>query len=170
VQQAAQYWFLFLSQGQHAMAKFTLNGKAVTVDVDPSTPILWTLRDNLNLTGTKFGCGAALCGACTVHLNGNPIRSCITPVSAAEGANITTIEAMAADKVGKAVQDAWVKNDVPQCGYCQSGQIMSATALLRTKKNPTDADIDAAMSGNICRCGTYQRIRAAIKDAGKALA
>ncbi|MFM2400197.1 MAG: hypothetical protein RL341_2354 [Pseudomonadota bacterium] len=152
------------------MAKFTLNGKAVSVDVDPATPILWTLRDNLNLTGTKFGCGAALCGACTVHLNGNPIRSCITPVSAAEGASITTIEAMAADKVGKAVQDAWVKNDVPQCGYCQSGQIMSATALLRTKKNPTDADIDAAMSGNICRCGTYQRIRAAIKDAGKALA
>ncbi|MGL4576245.1 MAG: (2Fe-2S)-binding protein [Burkholderiaceae bacterium] len=152
------------------MAKFTLNGKAVTVDVDPATPILWTLRDNLNLTGTKFGCGAALCGACTVHLNGNPIRSCITPVSAAEGASITTIEAMAADKVGKAVQDAWIKHDVPQCGYCQSGQIMSATALLRTKKNPTDADIDTAMSGNICRCGTYQRIRAAIKDAGKALA
>jgi isoquinoline 1-oxidoreductase subunit alpha len=152
------------------MAKFTLNGKAVSVDVDPATPILWTLRDNLNLTGTKFGCGAALCGACTVHLNGNPIRSCITPVSAAEGASITTIEAMAADKVGKAVQDAWVKNDVPQCGYCQSGQIMSATALLRTNKSPSDADIDAAMSGNICRCGTYQRIRAAIKDAGKALA
>jgi isoquinoline 1-oxidoreductase subunit alpha len=152
------------------MAKFTLNGKAVTVDVDPATPILWTLRDNLNLTGTKFGCGAALCGACTVHLNGNPIRACITPVSAAEGASITTIEAMAADKVGKAVQDAWVKHDVPQCGYCQSGQIMSATALLRTNKSPSDADIDAAMSGNICRCGTYQRIRAAIKDAGKALA
>jgi isoquinoline 1-oxidoreductase subunit alpha len=152
------------------MAKFMLNGKAVSVDVDPATPILWTLRDNLNLTGTKFGCGAALCGACTVHLNGNPIRSCITPVSAAEGASITTIEAMAADKVGKAVQDAWVKLDVPQCGYCQSGQIMSATALLRTNKSPSDADIDAAMSGNICRCGTYQRIRAAIKDAGKALA
>jgi isoquinoline 1-oxidoreductase subunit alpha len=152
------------------MAKFTLNGKAVTVDVDPSTPILWTIRDNLNLTGTKFGCGAALCGACTVHLNGNPIRSCVTPVSAAEGANITTIEAMAADKVGKAVQDAWVKHDVAQCGYCQSGQVMSATALLRTNKTPSDADIDAAMSGNICRCGTYQRIRAAIKDAGKALA
>jgi isoquinoline 1-oxidoreductase subunit alpha len=152
------------------MAKFTLNGKAVTVDVDPATPILWTIRDNLNLTGTKFGCGAALCGACTVHLNGNPIRSCVTPISAAEGASITTIEAMAADKVGKAVQDAWVKNDVPQCGYCQSGQVMSATALLRTNKNPSDADIDAAMSGNICRCGTYQRIRAAIKDAGKALA
>jgi isoquinoline 1-oxidoreductase alpha subunit len=152
------------------MAKFTLNGKAVTVDVDPATPILWTLRDSLNLTGTKFGCGAALCGACTVHLNGNPIRSCVTPISAAEGASITTIEAIAADKVGKAVQDAWVKNDVPQCGYCQSGQIMSATALLRTNKSPSDADIDAAMSGNICRCGTYQRIRAAIKDAGKALA
>jgi isoquinoline 1-oxidoreductase alpha subunit len=140
------------------------------VDVDPATPILWTLRDHLNLTGTKFGCGAALCGACTVHMNGNPIRSCITPVSAAEGASITTIEAMAADKVGKAVQDAWIKNDVPQCGYCQSGQIMSATALLRANKSPSDADIDAAMSGNICRCGTYQRIRAAIKDAGKALA
>jgi isoquinoline 1-oxidoreductase subunit alpha len=152
------------------MAKFTLNGKPVNVQVDASTPILWTLRDNLNLTGTKFGCGIAACGACTVHMNGAAIRSCVTPVSAAEGASINTIEAMAGDRVGKAVQDAWVKHDVAQCGYCQSGQIMSATALLKGKKNPTDADIDAAMAGNICRCGTYQRIRAAIKDAAKAIA
>ncbi|HET7774306.1 MAG TPA: (2Fe-2S)-binding protein [Burkholderiaceae bacterium] len=152
------------------MAKFTLNGKPVNVQVDPSTPILWTLRDSLNLTGTKFGCGIAACGACTVHMNGAAIRSCVTPVSVAEGASINTIEAMAGDRVGKAVQDAWVKHDVAQCGYCQSGQIMSATALLKGKKNPTDADIDAAMAGNICRCGTYQRIRAAIKDAAKALA
>ncbi len=152
------------------MAKFTLNGKAMTVDVDPSTPILWTLRDHVGMTGTKFGCGAALCGACTVHMNGSPIRSCVTPVSAAEGASITTIEAIAQDKVGKAVQDAWVKHDVAQCGYCQSGQIMSATALLKGKKDPTDADIDAAMSGNICRCGTYQRIRVAIKDAARTIA
>ncbi|MFC3147867.1 (2Fe-2S)-binding protein [Piscinibacterium candidicorallinum] len=152
------------------MAKFTLNGKPVNVQVDPSTPILWTLRDSLNLTGTKFGCGIAACGACTVHMNGAAIRSCVTPVSVAEGASINTIEAMAGDRVGKAVQDAWVKHDVAQCGYCQSGQIMSATALLKGKKNPTDADIDAAMAGNICRCGTYQRIRAAIKDAAKAIA
>jgi isoquinoline 1-oxidoreductase subunit alpha len=152
------------------MAKFTLNGKPVNVQVDASTPILWTLRDNLNLTGTKFGCGIAACGACTVHMNGAAIRSCVTPVSAAEGASINTIEAMAGDRVGKAVQDAWVKHDVAQCGYCQSGQIMSATALLKGKKNPTDADIDAAMAGNICRCGTYQRIRTAIKDAAKAIA
>jgi isoquinoline 1-oxidoreductase alpha subunit len=152
------------------MAKFTLNGKPVNVQVDPSTPILWTLRDSLNLTGTKFGCGIAACGACTVHMNGAAIRSCVTPVSVAEGASINTIEAMAGDRVGKAVQDAWIKHDVAQCGYCQSGQIMSATALLKGKKNPTDADIDAAMAGNICRCGTYQRIRAAIKDAAKAIA
>ncbi|KPF69518.1 (2Fe-2S)-binding protein [beta proteobacterium AAP99] len=152
------------------MAKFTLNGKPVNVQVDSSTPILWTLRDNLNLTGTKFGCGIAACGACTVHMNGAAIRSCVTPIAAAEGASINTIEAMAGDRVGKAVQDAWVKHDVAQCGYCQSGQIMSATALLKGKKNPSDADIDAAMAGNICRCGTYQRIRAAIKDAAKAIA
>jgi isoquinoline 1-oxidoreductase alpha subunit len=122
------------------------------------------------MTGTKFGCGAALCGACTVHLGGQPTRSCITPISAAVGQKITTIEAMGNDKVGKAVQEAWIKLDVPQCGYCQSGQIMSATALLRTNKTPSDADIDNAMSGNICRCGTYQRIRAAIKDAAKTIA
>jgi isoquinoline 1-oxidoreductase alpha subunit len=152
------------------MAKFTLNGKAVNIEVDPATPILWTLRDHIGMTGTKFGCGAALCGACTVHMNGAPIRSCVTPVSAAEGASITTIEAMESDKVGKVVQAAWVKHDVPQCGYCQSGQIMSAVVLLRTNKKPSDADIDAAMNGNICRCGTYQRIRAAIKDAAVALA
>jgi isoquinoline 1-oxidoreductase alpha subunit len=152
------------------MVTLNINGRDVQVDADPSTPILWALRDNLNMTGTKFGCGAALCGACTVHLEGQAIRSCITPISAAVGQKITTIEAMSADKVGKAVQDAWVKHDVPQCGYCQSGQVMSATALLRTNKSPSDADIDGAMAGNICRCGTYQRIRAAIKDAAKTLA
>ena len=137
--------------------------------MDPSTPILWTLRDTLGMTGTKFGCGMAMCGACTVHLNGQAIRSCITPVSAAQGQKITTIEAQAADKVGKAVEDAWVRHDVAQCGYCQSGQIMSATALLHSNRRPSDADIDAAMAGNICRCGTYARIRAAIHDAAKDL-
>ncbi len=151
------------------MVTLNINGKDMQVDADPSTPILWALRDNLEMTGTKFGCGAALCGACTVLLNGQPIRSCVTPISAAAGAKITTIEAMQADRIGKAVQAAWVKLDVPQCGYCQSGQVMTATALLRSNKSPSDADIDAAMSGNICRCGTYQRIRAAIKDASKAL-
>lgn len=152
------------------MVQLNINGRDLQVDADPSTPILWALRDNLNMTGTKFGCGAALCGACTVHLDGVPIRSCVTPIAAASGKRIATIEAMAADPVGKAVQDAWVKLDVPQCGYCQSGQVMSATALLRSNKAPSDADIDGAMSGNICRCGTYQRIRAAIKDAAKTLA
>ncbi len=147
-----------------------INGKATAVDADPSTPILWALRDTLGLTGTKFGCGAALCGACTVHLDGAPIRSCVTPISAATGKRITTIEAVASNKVGLAVQNAWVKHDVAQCGYCQSGQIMSATALLSTNKKPSDADIDAAMAGNICRCGTYQRVRAAIQDAAVALA
>ncbi len=150
--------------------KFTLNGKPTSVEVDPSTPILWTLRDTLGMTGTKFGCGMALCGACTVHLDGQAIRSCVTPVSAAEGKKITTIEAQATDKVGKAVEDAWVRNDVAQCGYCQSGQIMSATALLKQNSKPTNADIDGAMAGNICRCGTYTRIRAAIHDAAKTLA
>ncbi len=152
------------------MITLNINGKDMQVDADPSTPILWALRDNLNMTGTKFGCGAALCGACTVHMGGQAIRSCVTPISAAVGQKITTIEAMAADHVGKAVQAAWVKHDVPQCGYCQSGQVMSATALLQSNKTPTDADIDGAMSGNICRCGTYQRIRAAIKDAAQTLA
>ena len=152
------------------MASFQLNDKPVKVDVDPATPLLWTLRDALNMTGTKFGCGMALCGACTVHMDGAAIRSCITPVSAVEGKKITTIENVGADPVGRAVQDAWVKHDVPQCGYCQSGQIMSATALLRENKQPNDEQIDAAMSGNICRCGTYARIRAAIKDAAASLA
>ena len=152
------------------MITLNINGKDMQVDADPSTPILWALRDNLNMTGTKFGCGAALCGACTVHLAGQPIRSCVTPISAAAGQKITTIEAMESDKVGKAVQEAWVKLDVPQCGYCQSGQIMSATALLKANKKPSDADIDAAMAGNICRCGTYARVRIAIKDAASTLA
>jgi isoquinoline 1-oxidoreductase alpha subunit len=153
-----------------SMTSFTVNGKPVSVDADPSTPVLWALRDNLQLTGTKFGCGAAMCGACTVHLNGQAVRSCITPISAVAGQKITTIEAVDADRVGKAVQAAWIKHDVAQCGYCQSGQIMSATALLRTNRKPTDAEIDGAMAGNICRCGTYARIRAAIKDAAQSLA
>jgi isoquinoline 1-oxidoreductase alpha subunit len=152
------------------MATLNVNGRDMQLDADPSTPILWALRDQLNLTGTKFGCGAALCGACTVHLDGSPIRSCVTPIAAAAGHKITTIEAIGQDRVGKAVQDAWIRHDVPQCGYCQSGQVMSATALLRSNRAPTDADIDSAMSGNICRCGTYQRIRAAIKDAASTLA
>jgi isoquinoline 1-oxidoreductase subunit alpha len=152
------------------MLSLNINGKTVQVDADPSTPILWALRDNLNMTGTKFGCGMALCGACTVHLNGQAVRSCVTPISAATGQKITTIEAQATDKIGKAVTDAWVKHDVAQCGYCQSGQVMSAAALLAGNKKPSDAQIDAAMTGNICRCGTYQRIRAAVKDAAAALA
>jgi isoquinoline 1-oxidoreductase subunit alpha len=147
-----------------------VNGKAVAVDADASTPILWALRDNLKMPGTKFGCGMALCGACTVHLNDAPIRACVTPISAAVGQRITTIEAMSQDRVGKAVQDAWVKHDVAQCGYCQSGQVMSAAALLRSNAKPTETQIDEAMAGNICRCGTYQRVRAAIADAAKALA
>lgn len=150
--------------------QFTLNGKAVSVDADPTTPLLWALRDNLQMTGSKFGCGIAACGACTVHLNGAPTRSCVMPISAVAGQKVTTIEAIGAGKVGKAVQAAWIKHDVAQCGYCQSGQIMSATGLLTQNKQPSDADIDAAMAGNICRCGTYQRIRAAIHDAAKALA
>ena len=147
------------------MTNINLNGKDVAVDADPATPLLWALRDTLGLTGTKFGCGQALCGACTVHLDGAPVRSCITPLSAAAGRKLTTIEAIASDPVGKAVQEAWVRHDVAQCGYCQSGQVMSATALLKGRAKPSDADIDAAMAGNICRCGTYARIRAAIHDA-----
>ena len=146
------------------------NGRDLSVDADADTPLLWVLRADLKLTGTKFGCGMALCGACTVHLNGAAIRSCVTPISAAAGQKITTIEAIPADRVGKAVSAAWVKIDVAQCGYCQSGQIMSATALLQANAKPTDADIDAAMAGNICRCGTYARVRAAIHEAAAALA
>ena len=151
------------------MITLNVNGKQLQADVDADTPILWALRDSLGMTGTKFGCGMALCGACTVHLDGAPIRSCMTPVSAAAGKRITTIEAMNANRVGKAVQAAWIKHDVPQCGYCQSGQIMSAVALLASNAKPSDQDIDAAMSGNVCRCGTYNQIRAAIKDAAATL-
>jgi isoquinoline 1-oxidoreductase alpha subunit len=147
-----------------------VNGKPTQVDADSNTPLLWILRDHLNLTGTKYGCGMALCGACTVHLDGAAVRSCTTPVSAAPGKRITTIEGVGAGAVGKAVQAAWIALDVPQCGYCQSGQIMAATALLTTTKNPSDADIDAAMTGIVCRCGTYNAIRAGIKRAAKALA
>jgi isoquinoline 1-oxidoreductase alpha subunit len=152
------------------MIKLNINGKVHSVDVEPDTPLLWVLRDTLQYTGTKYGCGMGLCGACTVHLGGEPIRSCSTPVSAAAGKKISTIEAVDATRIGKAVQEAWRKLDVAQCGYCQSGQIMSAVSLLSTKKNPSDADIDAAMAGNICRCGTYVRVRAAIHEAAKALA
>jgi isoquinoline 1-oxidoreductase subunit alpha len=151
------------------MIALNVNGKRVSVDADPDTPLLWVLRDRLDMTGTKYGCGMALCGACTVHLNGQPVRSCSTPVSAAAGKQITTIEAIGATKEGRAVQAAWVANDVPQCGYCQSGQIMSAVALLKKNKRPTEADIDAAMSGNVCRCGTYNRIRSAIRQASREL-
>ena len=151
------------------MISLNVNGRAVTVDADPSTPLLWALRDNLQLTGTKFGCGVAACGACTVHVNGQPVRACVTPISSVTNSQVTTVESIANDRVGRAVQDAWVRNDVVQCGYCQSGQVMAATALLKAKRNPTDADIDEAMGGNLCRCGTYQRIRAAVKDAAKSL-
>ena len=151
------------------MVSLTINGKKREVDVAPDTPLLWVLRDSLHLTGTKFGCGIAQCGACTVHLDGQPVRSCSTPVSAAAGKKVTTIEGIAGTAAGKAVQAAWIKNDVPQCGYCQSGQIMSATALLAKNRAPSDADIDGAMSGNVCRCGTYNQIRAAIKDAAAAV-
>ena len=147
------------------MTNLNINGKQYNVDRPEETPLLWVLRDQLGLTGTKFGCGMALCGACTIHVDGQPGRACVTPISALTGKKITTIEAIGADKVGKAVQTAWVEMGVPQCGYCQAGQIMSATALLKKKPKPTDADIDEAMTGTICRCGTYARIRAAIKRA-----
>jgi len=157
------------------MTTLQVNGRNHTVDVDPGTPVLWALRDNLGMTGTKFGCGAALCGACTVHVDGQAIRSCITPVGSVEGRAITTIEAVTQgeDRVGRAVHAAWVKHDVAQCGYCQSGQIMSATAFLKSLpkgQKPSAADIDAAMAGNVCRCGTYERIRAAVADAARAIA
>jgi isoquinoline 1-oxidoreductase alpha subunit len=147
------------------MATLNINGKTMNADVPDDTPLLWTLRDVLRMTGTKFGCGMALCGACTVHVDGAPTRACITPVSSVAGKKITTIEAIGADPVGNAVQAAWLDLGVPQCGYCQSGQIMAATALLQQNPKPSDADIDTAMSGNLCRCGTYPRIRAAIKQA-----
>jgi isoquinoline 1-oxidoreductase alpha subunit len=147
------------------MTTLNINGKRQTVTAEPDTPLLWVLRDELHLNGTKFGCGMALCGACTVHLDGQPVRACVTPISAAAGRRITTIEAIGATPVGQRVQKAWAALDVPQCGYCQSGQIMAATALLKAIPKPTDTDIDQAMSGNICRCGTYQRIRLAIHQA-----
>ena len=150
------------------MIRFQLNGKPVSSDAAPDTPLLWVIRDHFDLTGTKYGCGKALCGACTVQLDGQATRSCVLPLSAISGRKITTIEGLQG-KAGKAVQAAWEKLDVPQCGYCQSGQIMSATALLAGNPKPSDADIDAAMAGNICRCGTYVRIRAAIHEAARTL-
>lgn len=152
------------------MIKLNVNGQPHQLDVAPDTPLLWALRDTLHLTGTKYSCGQALCGACTVHVDGTPMRACTTPVSAVVGRKITTIEAIDANHVGKVVQEAWRKLDVVQCGYCQSGQIMSAVALLSQNRKPTDADIDDAMSGNLCRCATYVRVRAAIHEAAKALA
>jgi isoquinoline 1-oxidoreductase alpha subunit len=149
------------------MARLIINGKPTNLDVDPSTPLLWALREQAGLTGTKYGCGVAQCGACTVHVNGEPVRSCVTAVSDVEGKRITTIEGLAAKGVLSKVQKAWVDHEVPQCGYCQSGMIMAAAALLKAKPKPTDADIDAAMS-NICRCGTFQEVRKAIHAAAKA--
>ena len=152
------------------MIKLNINGKPREVDVSEDTPLLWTLRDVLAMTGTKFGCGQGLCGACTIHIDGQPTRSCITPVSVAIGKKVTTIEAIGATPAGKEVQAAWLALEVPQCGYCQSGQIMSATALVAANPHPSDADIDQAMAGNICRCGTYVRIREGIKRAAQSLA
>ncbi|MBL8479970.1 MAG: (2Fe-2S)-binding protein [Sterolibacteriaceae bacterium] len=151
------------------MITLKVNGKPRQLDVSPDTPLLWALRDTLQLTGTKYGCGQALCGACNVHVDGVPTRSCVTPVSAVAGRSITTIEAVDAGRVGRAVQEAWRELDVVQCGYCQSGQIMSAVALLAANRKPSDADIDNAMAGNLCRCATYQRIRAAIHEAARKL-
>lgn len=146
------------------MQNLTVNGRPVAADVDPDTPLLWVLRDEVKLKGTKFGCGIGMCGACTVHVDGRAVRSCITPVSAVNGASVTTIEGLSPDG-SHPLQKAWIATQAPQCGYCQSGQIMSAVALLNQTPKPSDADIDGAMDGNICRCGTYQRVRAAIKDA-----
>jgi isoquinoline 1-oxidoreductase alpha subunit len=148
------------------MASFTVNGKTTQVDVEPSTPLLWVLREQIGLTGTKYGCGIAQCGACTVHIDGTAVRSCVMPVGAVEGKKITTIEGLAQKGVLTKVQKAWLENDVPQCGYCQSGMIMAVTALLKEKPKPTDADIDAAIT-NICRCGTFQQVREAIHAAAK---
>ena len=149
------------------MANLTINGKSISVDVEDDTPLLWAIRENVGLTGTKYGCGIAQCGACTVHVDGAPTRSCVTPVDSIGASEITTIEAIGRTPAGAAVQKAWLDREVVQCGYCQSGQIMSAAALLAANKGPTDSDIDDAMSGNICRCGTYVRIREAIKQAAQ---
>ena len=148
--------------------RFKINGRSVDAKAEPDTPLLWVIRDEIGLTGTKYGCGMALCGACTVHLDGQPVRSCQTPVSAVAGKSVATVESLSRNNTHP-LQVAWIQHDVPQCGYCQSGQLMSAAALLKQNKHPTDADIDAAMSGNICRCGTYPRIRAAIKTAAAAM-
>ena len=147
---------------------FQVNGKAVSANAEPDTPLLWVIRDELGMTGIKFGCGLALCGACTVHLNGQAVRSCQTPLSSVAGQKVSTIESLSTNNTHP-LQVAWIKHDVPQCGYCQSGQLMSAAALLSTNKNPSDSEIDAAMSGNLCRCGTYTRVRAAIKDAASTM-
>ncbi|TVT69958.1 MAG: (2Fe-2S)-binding protein [Denitromonas halophila] len=152
------------------MIRFTLNGKPASTDLPGDTPLLWAVRDGFGLTGSKFGCGMGLCGACTMQVDGNPVRSCSTPLADVAGKTVTTIETVGADRVGAAVQQAWQKLDVVQCGYCQSGQIISATALLQSNPKPTDADIDAAMAGNLCRCATYVRIRAAIHEAARTLA
>jgi aerobic-type carbon monoxide dehydrogenase small subunit (CoxS/CutS family) len=152
------------------MISLNVNGKKYEVDVSSDTPLLWVIREKIGLTGTKFGCGMMLCGACTVHVNGEAVRSCVTPVSDVEGKKITTIEGIGTTRLGKAIQDAWIAVDVPQCGYCQSGQIMTAAALLRKNPKPSDADLDEVMSGIICRCGTYQRIRHAIHQASKMMA
>ncbi|HMX15563.1 MAG TPA: (2Fe-2S)-binding protein [Rhodocyclaceae bacterium] len=151
------------------MIELEVNGIRRRLDVEPDTPLLWALRDTLQLTGTKYGCGQALCGACTVHVDGTPVRACSVPVSSVAGRRVTTIEAVDRNRIGRAVQEAWRRLDVVQCGYCQSGQIMSAVALLARNRKPTDADIDGAMAGNLCRCATYQRVRAAIHEAAKAL-
>jgi isoquinoline 1-oxidoreductase alpha subunit len=151
-----------------ATINLNVNGKNQTVDVDPNTPVLWVLRDHLNLTGTKYGCGIAQCGACTIHLDGTAVRSCSLPVSSAEGAQITTIEGLS-ENGDHPVQQAWLEHDVPQCGYCQAGQIMTAVALLKSNPEPSDAEIESGMNGNICRCGTYLRIKAAVKTASKSL-
>jgi isoquinoline 1-oxidoreductase alpha subunit len=152
------------------MINLTVNGRAVSLDAEPDMPLLWAVREELKLTGSKFGCGAAQCGACTMHVAGAPVRACLTPISSVEGAQVVTIEGIAKDAIGQAVQAAWVEHDVAQCGYCQSGQVMSAVALLKGNKKPSDAQIDEAMAGNLCRCGTYHRIRAAIHAAAAKLA
>ena len=152
------------------MIRFSVNGERLETNLSADTPLLWFLRDNLQMTGTKYGCGMALCGACTVHINGEPARSCSTPLSAVAGQRVMTIESIGLSAIGKKVQAAWISEDVVQCGYCQSGQIMSATALLTKNKHPTDVQIDEAMGGNICRCGTYNRVRAAIKVAAGSVA
>ncbi|MFC5522360.1 (2Fe-2S)-binding protein [Polaromonas jejuensis] len=152
------------------MISLRVNGRTVQVDAEPDTPLLWVIRENLKLTGTKYGCGVAACGACTVHVGGNAVRSCSLPLSAVGNQPVTTIEAIGADRVGKAVQVAWIKHDVPQCGYCQSGQVMTAVDFLKKKKHPTEAEVIESMGGNLCRCGTYERIKAAVLDASRSLA